>query len=165
MNVKITNANQPSWKNVTVKSHIPAAFQPLDEIAHNLWFCWNQEALDLFRSLDAKIWEDVDQNPVELLNRISYKRLTELSEDKEVLARIKKVYKLFRDYMDEKPNAKRASVAYLCMEYGMNHNVKIYSGGLGVLAGDYVKEASDSNVDMCAVGFLYFHRSCTQLAR
>ena len=68
MNVKITNANQPSWKNVTVKSHIPAAFQPLDEIAHNLWFCWNQEALDLFRSLDAKIWEDVDQNPVELLN-------------------------------------------------------------------------------------------------
>ena len=90
MNVKITNANQPSWKNVTVKSHIPAAFQPLDEIAHNLWFCWNQEALDLFRSLDAKIWEDVDQNPVELLNRISYKRLTELSEDKEVLARIKK---------------------------------------------------------------------------
>ena len=155
MNVKITNANQPSWKNVTVKSHIPAAFQPLDEIAHNLWFCWNQEALDLFRSLDAKIWEDVDQNPVELLNRISYKRLIELSEDKEVLARIKKVYKLFRDYMDEKPNAKRASVAYLCMEYGMNHNVKIYSGGLGVLAGDYVKEASDSNVDMCAVGFLY----------
>ena len=155
MNVKITNANQPSWKNVTVKSHIPAAFQPLDEIAHNLWFCWNQEALDLFRSLDAKIWEDVDQNPVELLNRISYKRLIELSEDKEVLARIKKVYKLFRDYMDEKPNAKRASVAYLCMEYGMNHNVKIYSGGLGLLAGDYVKEASDSNVDMCAVGFLY----------
>ena len=57
MNVKITNANQPSWKNVTVKSHIPAAFQPLDEIAHNLWFCWNQEALDLFRSLDAKIWD------------------------------------------------------------------------------------------------------------
>ena len=60
------------------------------KLPHNLWFCWNQEALDLFRSLDAKIWEDVDQNPVELLNRISYKRLTELSEDKEVLARIKK---------------------------------------------------------------------------
>ena len=162
MNVKITNANQPSWKNVTVKSHIPAAFQPLDEIAHNLWFCWNQEALDLFRSLDAKVWEEVDQNPVELLNRISYKRLTELSEDKEVLARIKKVYKLFRDYMDEKPNAQRASVAYLCMEYGMNHNVKIYSGGLGVLAVDYVKEASDSNVDMCAVGFLYRYGYFTQ---
>ena len=147
---------------MTVKSHIPAAFQPLDEIAHNLWFCWNQEALDLFRSLDAKVWEEVDQNPVELLNRISYKRLTELSEDKEVLARIKKVYKLFRDYMDEKPNAQRASVAYLCMEYGMNHNVKIYSGGLGVLAGDYVKEASDSNVDMCAVGFLYRYGYFTQ---
>lgn len=155
MNVNITNANQPTWKTVTVKSHIPAALKPLDEIAHNLWFCWNQEALDLFKSLDAKLWDEVDQNPVELLNRIPFARLKDMAADKEVLARVEKVYKQFRAYMDEKPNAERASVAYLCMEYGMNHNVKIYSGGLGVLAGDYVKEASDSNVDMCAVGFLY----------
>jgi len=62
---------------------------------------------------------------------------------------------MFRDYMDVKPNAKRPSVAYFCMEYGINQVVKIYSGGLGMLAGDYLKEASDSNVDMCAVGFLY----------
>ena len=155
MNVRITNANQPAWKTVTVKSHIPAELKPLDELAHNLWFCWNQEALDLFRSLDAKIWEEVDQNPVELLNQIPYKQLQELAADPEVIGRMDAVYKTFRAYMDEKPNAQRASVAYLCMEYGMNHNVKIYSGGLGVLAGDYVKEASDSNVDMCAVGFLY----------
>ena len=162
MNVKITNANQPAWKTLTVKSHIPEAFKPLDEIAHNLWFCWNQEALELFKSLDAKIWEEVDQNPVELLNKIPLSRLKELATDKEVLARVEKVYKSFRAYMDEKPNAERASVAYLCMEYGMNHNVKIYSGGLGVLAGDYVKEASDSNVDMCAVGFLYRYGYFTQ---
>ena len=155
MNVRITNANQPAWKTVTVKSHIPAELKPLDELAHNLWFCWNQEALDLFRSLDAKIWEEVDQNPVELLNQIPYKQLQELAADPEVIGRMDAVYETFRAYMDEKPNAQRASVAYLCMEYGMNHNVKIYSGGLGVLAGDYVKEASDSNVDMCAVGFLY----------
>ncbi|RRD79327.1 alpha-glucan family phosphorylase [Alloprevotella sp. OH1205_COT-284] len=155
MNVKITNSNHPTWKTVTVKSHIPNALKPLEEIAHNLWFCWNQEALDLFKSLDAKLWEEVDQNPVELLNRIPYARLKEMSADAEISARVEKVYKLFRAYMDEKPDPKRASVAYLCMEYGMNHNVKIYSGGLGVLAGDYVKEASDSNVDMCAVGFLY----------
>ena len=107
----------------------------------------------MFRSLDSKIWEEVDQNPVELLNHIPYKRLQELAADPEVIGRMEAVYKNFRAYMDEKPNAQRASVAYLCMEYGMNHNVKIYSGGLGVLAGDYVKEASDSNVDMCAVGF------------
>lgn len=155
MNLKITNANQPSWKTVTVKSHIPEALRYLDEIAHNLWFCWNTEALDLFRSLDEKLWEEVNQNPVELLIRLPYARLTALAKDKAVLARVEAVYKNFRAYMDEKPNAERASVAYLCMEYGMNHNVPIYSGGLGVLAGDYVKEASDSNVDMCAVGFLY----------
>lgn len=162
MQVKITNANQPQWKTVTVKSHIPSALKSLDEIAHNLWFCWNQEALDLFRSLDGKLWEEVDQNPVELLNRMSYARLKELAADSEVMERVKKVYQLFRNYMDEKPNPERASVAYLCMEYGMNHNVKIYSGGLGVLAGDYIKEASDSNVDMCAVGFLYRYGYFTQ---
>ena len=65
-------------------------------------------------------------------------------------------------YMDVKPDAKRASVAYFCMEYGLNHILKIYSGGLGILAGDYLKEASDSNVDMCAVGFLYRYGYFTQ---
>lgn len=160
--VNITNANQPQWRTVTVKSHIPTVLKPLDEMAHNLWFCWNREALDLFKSLDAKIWSEVHENPVELLNRISYKRLKVMSTDKDLVARMNSVYKQFRDYMDEPKRTDRASVAYLCMEYGMNHNVKIYSGGLGILAGDYVKEASDSNVDMTAVGFLYRYGYFTQ---
>ena len=160
--VNITNANQPQWRTVTVRSHIPTVLKPLDEMAHNLWFCWNQEALELFKSLDAKIWSEVQQNPVELLNRISYKRLKVMSTDKDLVARMNSVYKQFRDYMDEPKRTDRASVAYLCMEYGMNHNVKIYSGGLGILAGDYVKEASDSNVDMTAVGFLYRYGYFTQ---
>ena len=71
------------------------------------------------------------------------------------MERVKSVYKLFRDYMDVEPDATRPSVAYFCMEYGINQVVKIYSGGLGMLAGDYMKEASDSNVNMCGVGFLY----------
>lgn len=160
--INITNSNQPQWRTVTVKSHIPTLLKPLDEMAHNLWFCWNQEALNLYESLDPKIWEEVNQNPVELLNRISYKRLKEMSLDADMVARMDKVYKQFRAYMDEPKNADRASVAYLCMEYGMNHNVKIYSGGLGILAGDYVKEASDSNVNMVAVGFLYRYGYFTQ---
>lgn len=94
-------------------------------------------------------------NPVLLLERLSYDRKEAIVKDKETMAKVKKVYKMFRDYMDVKPNAKRPSVAYFCMEYGINQVVKIYSGGLGMLAGDYLKEASDSNVDMCAVGFLY----------
>ena len=155
MNIKISNANQPSWKVVNVKSHIPEALKKLDELAHNLWWSWNTEALQLFASLDDDLWKKVNKNPIELLRSIDYERLIELSKDEEIIARMDKVYGDFRKYMDVKPNPKRASVAYFCMEYGLNHVLKIYSGGLGILAGDYLKEASDSNVDMCAVGFLY----------
>ena len=155
MNIKISNANQPSWKVVNVKSHIPEALKKLDELAHNLWWSWNTEALQLFASLDEDLWKKVNKNPIELLRSIDYERLIELSKDEEIIARMDKVYGDFRKYMDVKPNPKRASVAYFCMEYGLNHVLKIYSGGLGILAGDYLKEASDSNVDMCAVGFLY----------
>ena len=155
MNVKISNANQPSWRVVNVKSHIPETLKKLDELAHNLWWAWNTEAQQLFASLDDDLWKKVNKNPIDLLRSIDYDRLIELSKDDELIARMEKVYADFRKYMDVKPNAKRASVAYFCMEYGLNHVLKIYSGGLGILAGDYLKEASDSNVDMCAVGFLY----------
>ena len=127
----------------------------LDEIAHNMWWAWNYECRDLFKSIDEKLYEQVNANPVMLLERLSYDRKEAIVKDKAMMAKVKKVYKMFRDYMDVKPNAKRPSVAYFCMEYGINQVVKIYSGGLGMLAGDYLKEASDSNVDMCAVGFLY----------
>ena len=162
MNVKVSNANVPTWKTITVKSHIPEALKKLDEIAHNLWWTWNTEGRELFRSLDKELWKKVDQNPIELLSKISYSRLKEMSKDAELIAKMDKVYAAFRKYMDEKPNDKRPSVAYFCMEYGLNHILKIYSGGLGVLAGDYLKEASDSNVDMCAVGFLYRYGYFTQ---
>ena len=101
------------------------------------------------------MYEEVNANPVLLLERLSYDRKEAIVKDKATMDKVKKVYKMFRDYMDVKPNAKRPSVAYFCMEYGLNQVVKIYSGGLGMLAGDYLKEASDSNVDLCAVGFLY----------
>lgn len=162
MKVKVNNSNEPMWKTVTVKTHLPEALKKLDELAHNLWWTWNVEGLDLFRSLDKDLFKKVEQNPIELLSRLSYERLTELSQDPELIARMDKVYANFRKYMDVKPNAKRPSVAYFCMEYGLNHILKIYSGGLGILAGDYLKEASDSNVDMCAVGFLYRYGYFTQ---
>ena len=162
MNIKISNANQPSWRVVNVKSHIPEALKKLDELAHNLWWAWNTEALQLFASLDEDLWKKVNKNPIDLLRSIDYDRLIELSKDDEIIARMDKVYSDFRKYMEVKPNPKRASVAYFCMEYGLNHVLKIYSGGLGILAGDYLKEASDSNVDMCAVGFLYRYGYFTQ---
>ena len=162
MKVKVNNANEPMWKTVTVKTHLPEALKKLDELAHNLWWTWNVEGLDLFRSLDKELFKKVEQNPIELLSRLSYERLTELAQDPELIARMDKVYANFRKYMDVKPDSKRPSVAYFCMEYGLNHILKIYSGGLGILAGDYLKEASDSNVDLCAVGFLYRYGYFTQ---
>ena len=155
MKIKADYVSAPQWKELVVKSTLPEELKCLDEIAHNLWWVWNFEARDLFRDLDPELYTAVKHNPVLLLERLSFDRKEEIVKDKTLMKRIQGVYKSFREYMDVKPDASRPSVAYFCMEYGIHSALKIYSGGLGMLAGDYVKEASDSNVDMCAVGFLY----------
>ncbi|MGM9705852.1 MAG: alpha-glucan family phosphorylase [Prevotella sp.] len=155
MKVKSDYANAPQWKELTIKSRLPEELKCLDELAHNMWWAWNYEARDLWKSLDEDLYEEVGHNPVLLLERLSYDRKEAIVKDKTIMANVKKVYSAFRKYMDVKPDSKRPSVAYFCMEYGLNQVLKIYSGGLGMLAGDYLKEASDSNVDMCAIGFLY----------
>ncbi len=162
MKIKVSNVNTPNWKEVTVKSRVPAELEKLSELARNIWWAWNYEATELFRDLDPTLWKEAGQNPVLLLERMSYEKLEALSKDKVILKRMNDVYAKFRDYMDVTPDNKRPSVAYFSMEYGLNHVLKIYSGGLGVLAGDYLKEASDSNVDLCAVGFLYRYGYFTQ---
>ena len=155
MKIKADYANAPMWKDLTVKSSLPEELKCLDEIAHNMWWVWNYEARDLFRDLDPELYHEVKHNPVMLLERLSFARKEQSVKDKALMKRIKSVYDLFHKYIDVEPDKKRPSVAYFCMEYGIHSALKIYSGGLGMLAGDYVKEASDSNVDMCAVGFLY----------
>ena len=155
MKIKADYTNAPQWKEVTVKSTLPAELKCLDELAHNMWWAWNYEARDMWKSLDNALYDEVGHNPVMLLDRLSYERKEAIVKDKAIMERVKAVYKKFREYMDVAPDAKRPSVAYFCMEYGINQVVKIYSGGLGMLAGDYMKEASDSNVNMCGVGFLY----------
>ena len=162
MKIKVSNVNTPNWKEVTVKSRVPAELEKLSELARNIWWAWNYEATELFRDLDPTLCKEAGQNPVLLLERMSYEKLEALSKDKVILKRMNDVYAKFRDYMDVTPDNKRPSVAYFSMEYGLNHVLKIYSGGLGVLAGDYLKEASDSNVDLCAVGFLYRYGYFTQ---
>ena len=155
MKIKADYANAPQWKELAVRSKLPEQLKCLDELAHNMWWAWNYEARDLWRSLDEELYEEVGHNPVQLLERLSYDRKQELEADKKIMKNVKEVYAKFRAYMDVKPDASRPSVAYFSMEYGLNQVLKIYSGGLGMLAGDYLKEASDSNVNMCAVGFLY----------
>lgn len=155
MKIKSDYSNEPNWIELNVKSSLPKELSCLDELAHNMWWGWNYEARNMFKSLDETLYEEVGHNPVLLLERLSYDRKQAIVKDKTLMKKVNDVYKMFTDYMSVKPNTQRPSVAYFSMEYGLNQVLKIYSGGLGMLAGDYLKEASDSNVDLCAVGFLY----------
>ncbi|MDD6783097.1 MAG: alpha-glucan family phosphorylase [Bacteroidaceae bacterium] len=162
MNVKVSNVNTPNWKTLTVQANIPAELSKLEEMSKNLWWTWNTDAYNLFRSINEELFLRKKDNVVEVLSSLSYDELTALAKDKKFTDRMNKVYDKFSKYMSAKPDEKRASVAYFCMEYGMSHFLKIYSGGLGILAGDYLKEASDSNVDMVGVGLLYRYGYFTQ---
>ena len=124
MKIKTNYVNAPVWKDVNVKSRIPESLKMLEELAHNIWWAWNDDAQKMFKSLDPELWSLVGQNPVVLLERLSYEKLEALSSDKEVLAKINDIYAKFKAYMNEKPNADRPSVAYFCMEYGLTHVLK-----------------------------------------
>ena len=162
MKIKANNANSPIWKDVYSHSKLPQQLEPLNEIATNLWWVWNHEGAKLFGKIDKQLWKSTEGNPVQLLQSLSHKRMEEILADKELMAEIQKVYADFKAYINVKPDKTQPSVAYFSMEYGLTNVLKIYSGGLGVLAGDYLKEASDSNIDLCAVGFLYRYGYFTQ---
>jgi len=162
MKIKVNNTNNPIWKDVYSHSKLPDALQPLYEMANNLWWVWNHEGAKLFGKIDPALWVSTKGNPVLLLQSLTYKRIEEILHDKILMADIRGVYSIFRDYMDVTPDQTKPSVAYFSMEYGLTNVLKIYSGGLGILAGDYLKEASDSNVDFAAVGFLYRYGYFTQ---
>ncbi len=162
MKIKANYSNAPVWREINAHSKLPDELKILDEMAHNLWWVWNYEATELFASIDKKLWSETEGNPVLLLQKLSFDRLSEIAADKALMKRIKDVYASFRAYMDEKRTHNKPSIAYFSMEYGLANILKIYSGGLGVLAGDYIKEASDCNIDLCAVGFLYRYGYFTQ---
>ena len=155
MIIKTSYSNTPVWRDLQAHSILPDQLLPLQEIVRNLWWTWNEEAKALFEVMDPAGWEDSDKNPVVMLQNISKERGEEVIEDKYLMRRLDAVYAKFNEYMSEKLDNTRPSIGYFSMEYGMTHTLKIYSGGLGVLAGDYLKEASDSRINMTAVGFLY----------
>ncbi|WP_010421701.1 alpha-glucan family phosphorylase [Anaerophaga thermohalophila] len=144
----------PGWKKLVVKSRLPGRIKVLHELTRNLWWTWNYKLMDLFETVSPEIWEKVGKNPVQLLDKVSYERLSELAADDDFVARLDAVYGEFRAYMD-RDFSDDVRVAYFSMEYGLSNILKIYSGGLGILAGDYLKEASDRGVKMVAVGLLY----------
>jgi starch phosphorylase len=162
MKIKANYTNEPFWKESNIYSRMPQELKILDEMAHNLWWVWNYEATALFFKIGGELWNSADENPVALLKSLSYKRLEEITRDGALMETIHQVYAEFRAYMDEPKRTDIPSIAYFSMEYGLTNILKIYSGGLGILAGDYIKEASDMNVDLTAVGFLYRYGYFTQ---
>ena len=147
MKIKANNANSPIWKDVYSHSKLPQQLEPLNEIATNLWWVWNHEGAKLFGKIDKQLWKSTEGNPVQLLQSLSHKRMEEILADKELMAEIQKVYADFKAYINVKPDKTQPSVAYFSMEYGLTNVLKIYSGGLGVLAGDYLKEASKIKIE------------------
>ncbi len=160
--IKVSQVNQPAWSEITVHANLPENLRKLQELAYNLWWVWNSDAKNVFRSVDREAWHRAQSNPIMMLNYISYERMTELCNDQSFLMELGRAYAEYRAYMDVPKDKTKPSIAYFSMEYGLTHILKIYSGGLGILAGDYLKEASDCNVDMTAIGFLYRYGYFTQ---
>lgn len=153
-NLNQNRHNDPQWKSVIVQSTFPKNLQDLSVLANNLWWTWNYEAMELFQEIDEKLWAKT-QNPIAVLKGISAERLNQLEKDQAFISRYNAVLKKYNDYMAVLPDSTTPRIAYFSMEYGLDDSLKIFSGGLGILAGDYLKEASDTNTNMVAVGFLY----------
>ena len=144
----------PSWKKLLVKPVYSVEMQKLEEISRNIWWCWNVDAVELFESIDPEAWKATEQNPVALMEGLSVEQIKALENNKDFVERLNKVYTQFKQYMSQ-PTQQKDLIAYFSMEYGLMKSLKIYSGGLGILAGDYMKQASDSNANMVGIGLLY----------
>ena len=146
---------EPVWKKIIVESNLPVSLSPLRELSRNLWWVWNTEVRELFQYIDGNIWEECNHNPIVLLEEVSYKRFLQLEKDKPFVEKMQRSANLLEQYLEERKKLNGPEIAYFSMEYGLHDSLKIFSGGLGILAGDYLKEASDSKVNLVAVGLLY----------
>jgi len=147
----------------TVAPRIPARLQDLLRIARNFWWSWDPEAIELFRRLEPErfLWESCYANPIRMLGVVSQERLDELTGDEGFLAQLDRVGARLTEYL-ERPTwfsrvhpDSRLSVAYFCAEFGIVEGLRVYSGGLGILAGDHLKAASDLGIPLAGVGLLY----------
>ncbi len=150
-------------QKVIVIPKIPDKIVGLKEIANNLWWSWNADAIKLFSTIDPDGWEKVNHNPIKFLNTVDEEKLIKASENDRYMTNYNMVINKFDRYMtnihtwikDTYREYKDAQIAYFCAEYGLSESFPNYSGGLGILAGDYLKSASDLGINMVAVGLLY----------
>ena len=147
--------NEPRWNRIIVRSKLPKGLEKLSEIYENIWWTWDDDANELFETIDPGVWRASDFNPSILFEQVPYKRLKELSKDKKYISKLDAVYERFKGYMEGAKELAAPKIAYFSMEFGFHDSLKLYSGGLGILAGDYMKEASDSKVNLVGVGILY----------
>jgi starch phosphorylase len=156
-------------KSFRVVPALPEMLNPIVSLAYNAWFSWNQQGQRLFRHMDRDLWEETGHNPVDMLSHISQGRIMELLEDDGFLSQMRRTASEFEDYMSEKgvysfllAQPIDFTIAYFSMEFGITESLPIYSGGLGILAGDHLKSASDLRLPLCGVGLLYRHGYFTQ---
>jgi glycogen phosphorylase len=156
------DAVAPTIRTFQVFPDVPEPLAPLLELAHNLWWVWNPDAVELFRRLDRKLWEDVYHNPVKMLGVIPQSKLLAAARDEGYLAHMRRVHEEFKDHLSRPGwfnqthgDKSKMLVAYLSAEFGLHECLPIYSGGLGILAGDHLKSASELAVPLVAVGLLY----------
>lgn len=147
-------ATEPIWRKIYVQSQLPENLKSLDKLARNIWWTWNNEIFELFESIDKDLWKQLHYNPILLLDKISYTQIKALEKNEEFLAQLNSANLKFENYLN-KPKIVSPQVVYFCMEYGLCNNLKLYSGGLGILAGDLLKEASDSGINLTGIGLLY----------
>lgn len=145
----------PVWKKVLVNLKLPEQFGQLEKLAKNIWWTWNPRAEALFERINPQRWDQMQHSPLELLESLSVRDFKRLEKDNDFIRHYEEVLQAFNDYMAVEKRESGPQIAYFSMEYGLHDSIKIYSGGLGMLAGDYLKEASDSNANMLGIGLLY----------
>ena len=142
-------------KRIYIESTLPEELNSLRILSQNLWWTWHQEAIELFQSINPEKWEAFNYNAVAILEKLSIERANALIKDKAFMAKLKRINTAYHKYHKIQPEKEAPKIAYFCMEYGLHISMSLYSGGLGVLAGDFMKEASDSNANMIGIGLLY----------
>jgi len=141
----------PYKRTFTVANALPEELLPLQELASNLWWRWHAEAASLFKRIDPSLWFKLGENPHTLLDQANPERLLDLAMDQDYVANVARLHR----EMLESTETPELRIAYFCMEFGLAGFLKLYSGGLGILAGDHLKAASDLNLPLCAVGLAY----------
>ncbi|MEG0656128.1 MAG: DUF3417 domain-containing protein, partial [Mucinivorans sp.] len=134
---QVAPACGPAWTRMIVERSIPQELHSLEVLTKNLWWSWNDSARWLFESIDPELWSQVDRNPIAMLDHLTLSDLKKLVADDDFLSKLNDVYAQFQAYMAAKDGAARPKIAYFSMEFGLHASLKIYSGGLGILAGDY----------------------------